>query len=624
LIASRNGGTAITIFCLQYEVCMRRLLVSLSAALVLLAATREARAIPLVTGLGGTNGFGTGCMPPNDDGTWPDNGGLDITAAFPSGLKFYGGTYTSVYINTNGNISFSGALSTFTPNAFPGAPQPMIAPYWADVDTRSTTDSVDSCDQYPGGGSFPMGTVCTNPPPTSNLVQWSIAPGQFVVTWYKVGFFSCHTTPVMSFQLILTAAPSCGGGASPTDFSIEFRYAECGWEAGDASGGANGFCAAGTVASGLCTPAQAGFDPGLPLPDTGYASLPMSLESGISSELCNESNLTPAVPGDWKFNVVGGSIQCPTAGQPCQTGLPGVCADGQVQCTVAGAGGDAGTTSCVPLTPAGPTQCNGLDNNCDGVIDTGPCPTGTVCDGTACVPICIEGGCPTGETCSQGLCIETDCVNVTCPSGQRCVNGACVDACSGIQCPIGQVCRLGNCVDPCANLNCGQGQVCEMGACVPACPCTACTSAQTCETTGAESGHCVATDCATVSCPAGDVCQSGACISACTGAHCPANQTCVTGECVPAAPSDDAGGGGIIIHPLDAGPIDDASFPFDATLSGDDASAPGDQGPTFGTKSSSGCGCSAAGRSGSTGSLAGLGLGLLAMMSVRRRRTKRP
>jgi len=116
----------------------------------------------------------------------------------------------------------------------------MIAPYWADVDTRTTTDAVDSCDNYDTGGRF-AGHRLHESPPTTNVVEWSIAPGQFVVTWYNVGFFACHTTPVMSFQMILSTVAACGG-ASGMDFDIEFRYNECGWEAGDASGGTNGFC----------------------------------------------------------------------------------------------------------------------------------------------------------------------------------------------------------------------------------------------------------------------------------------------------------------------------------------------------------------------------------------------
>jgi Nidogen-like len=364
---------------------MRRLLACLFAAAVatFAAANEASAAMPLLTGLGGTSGFGTGCMPPNDDGTWPSSGGLSITGAFPSGLGFYGTTYTSVYINNNGSISFGGPISTYTPDAFPGAPQPMIAPYWADVDTRTTTGA-DTCGSYPSGGTFPAGTVCTTPPPTTDVVEWSITPGQFVVTWYNVGYFECHATPVMSFQLILTTAAMCGSGGSGVNFDIEFRYNECGWEAGDASGGTNGFC--GSNAG--CTPAQAGFDKGAGAgePAADYASLPMSRMNGIGAELCDQSNLTPAVPGDWKFSVIGGMIMCPTAGQPCTTTMPGICAAGALQCGV------NGVTTCVPLTSPQPTQCNGLDNDCNGVIDTGPCPSGTVCDGTACVPVCLEGG----------------------------------------------------------------------------------------------------------------------------------------------------------------------------------------------------------------------------------------
>ena len=602
---------------------MRRWLASLFALVAtlgwMLGGARTASAsMPLLNNLGGPHGFGTGCMPPNDDGTWPDTGALDITTAFPSGLHFYGGVYTSLYINNNGNVSFSSAISTYTPNAFPGAPQPMIAPYWADVDTRTTTDSVDSCDNYDTGGSFPPGTVCTNPPPTTNVIEWSIQPGQFVVTWYNVGYYACHTTPVMAFQMILSSVAACGG-SSGMDFDIEFRYNECGWEAGDASGGTNGFCPPGTsqpdvsAADQSCFPAQAGFDPGLPLPDTGYASLPKSLFNGVGAELCGQSNLNPAVPGDWKFSVIGGSIMCPTAGQACQTGQPGVCANGELTCGV------SGTTTCVPLTPAGPSQCNGLDNDCNGVIDTGPCPSGTVCDGTACVPVCVEGGCGTGETCtSAGICVETDCLNVTCMAGERCVGGSCVDDCTGVTCPINQVCRSGNCVDPCANLNCGMGQVCVAGACVPSCPCTTCASGDTCETTGPQVGQCVPTACATVTCPTGEVCQGGSCIDACTGAVCPMGQTCTMGNCVSTS-TGDGGAPDSGLH-FEGGLGDNGGFNTDgSTGNGDDGGPDTDFG---GTKS--GCGCHTTGDSSNEGWLAALGVGLAFAVAKRRRSGRRP
>jgi hypothetical protein len=590
---------------------------SLLACLFLSTLTREAPAqATLMSGLGGPVGYGTDCLPPNDDGSWPaDNTGLDLTPAFPTGLHFYAGSYTRGWINNNGNLSFQSAIPTFTPDAFPGAPQPMIAPYWADVDTRDAT----TCDAsgYPGGGGFPIGATCQNP--TTDGVWWSLTPGQMVITWDHVGFFSCNTTPVMTFQMILTSA-GCAtmapdGGVSGIDFDIEFRYANCGWEAGDASGGSAGFCAPGSVASGDCTPAQAGFD-SAEMPDNDYASLPVSRMAGISTELCTQSNLTPPQPGVWKFSVRGGAIECPSAGQPCMTGKPGICAQGVQQCTATGA------TTCVPLTTPQPMQCNGLDNNCDGVVDPGPCPTGEVCEGAMCVPVCSEGFCPPGTTCYNNACVETDCVGVMCPSGQRCEGGKCVDACSGVTCPIGQVCRDGTCVDPCLGLNCGMGQVCQDGMCVPDCPCAACAAGKTCITSGAEKGACVDSACATMTCQAGFVCQMGTCVNACNGAVCPTGQVCQTGVCVPHAMAVDAGMG--LMGPLDGGvgPGGGDGGTHAGTMDGGSSADGGTS--AFGQGASKGCSCSTAVGARSplltSTSRAGLGLGLAVLLLARRRK----
>ena len=45
---------------------------------------------------------------PNDDESSPP---IDLTAFFPGGLRFFDRTHTTVYVNTNGNVSFSAALS---------------------------------------------------------------------------------------------------------------------------------------------------------------------------------------------------------------------------------------------------------------------------------------------------------------------------------------------------------------------------------------------------------------------------------------------------------------------------------------------------------------------------------
>lgn len=51
-------------------------------------------------------------------------------------------------------------------------------------------------------------------------------------------------------------------------------------------------------------------------------------------------------------------------GRPCNTGLEGVCADGVSEC-------NQGVLDCIQLTQPGPEICDGLDNDCDGLIDEG-------------------------------------------------------------------------------------------------------------------------------------------------------------------------------------------------------------------------------------------------------------
>ena len=69
-------------------------------------------------------------VPRNDDGSLYID---DIGFTF----SFCGSNYSSLYINTNGNLSFDNPVGQFSPNGFP-YPEKMVAPFWADVDTRNT------------------------------------------------------------------------------------------------------------------------------------------------------------------------------------------------------------------------------------------------------------------------------------------------------------------------------------------------------------------------------------------------------------------------------------------------------------------------------------------------------
>ncbi len=81
----------------------------------------------------------------------------------------------------------------------------------------------------------------------------------------------------------------------------------------------------------------------------------------------------------------------PGSGQVCSTGMPGVCGPGVSHCV-------SGAIACQPSTPASDETCNGLDDDCDANLDEGP-------SGGALTQSCYGG--PTGTegvgTCAPGL-----------------------------------------------------------------------------------------------------------------------------------------------------------------------------------------------------------------------------
>ena len=87
----------------------------------------------IVNGLGGPAGFGEHALSRNDDGS---SSFIDLSSVFDNGLNFFGTTYTGLYVNTNGSISFEGPISTFTPTVISADTVPAIFPFWGDVDTR--------------------------------------------------------------------------------------------------------------------------------------------------------------------------------------------------------------------------------------------------------------------------------------------------------------------------------------------------------------------------------------------------------------------------------------------------------------------------------------------------------
>lgn len=230
-------------------------------------------------------------------------------------------------------------------------------------------------------------------------------------------------------------------------------------------------------------------------------------------------------------------ITCSGGGGPCDTGKPGICKDGTLQC-------QNGALGCVQSSQPATEKCDGLDNDCNGATDDGDlCPVKEICDKGSCVPKCGGGEfvCNPDEICTpQGFCVEAACANITCPDGQTCKAGVCKGPCEGIMCPHGQVCRVGACVDPCGTITCDQNQVCVNGTCTDNCACSGCAAGQTCQ----PDGRCLVDACVGKTCNPGEFCDiDGACKDACTGAVCPAGQMCSQGACVDLPPTGSGGSG---------------------------------------------------------------------------------
>ena len=86
-------------------------------------------------------------------------------------LNFYGATQSSLYVNNNGNVTFNGPMWTYTPFGLTTATgSPIIAPYFADVDTRGMGSDVVR---------YGTGTVDGR--------------NAFGVNWVNVGYYSQHT-----------------------------------------------------------------------------------------------------------------------------------------------------------------------------------------------------------------------------------------------------------------------------------------------------------------------------------------------------------------------------------------------------------------------------------------------
>lgn len=162
-------------------------------------------------------GFDQISLTRRDDHTYNEpTGALAVSLGF--NINFYGNSFSECYVNDNGNITFEHSNSIYTPAPFGSLDKKIIAPFWADSDTRSFLSDVIKFSS--------VGKTVNGRP-------------AFGATYRNVGHFQIKGDKLNTFQVVIIDRSD----VSPGDFDIEFNYEKILWETGSAlsSGGVNGY-----------------------------------------------------------------------------------------------------------------------------------------------------------------------------------------------------------------------------------------------------------------------------------------------------------------------------------------------------------------------------------------------
>ena len=339
-------------------------------------------------------GFTANVLPPNDDLSSNE-------VPLPFTLNFFGTNFTSLFVNNNGNVTFGAPLGDFTPSGLNGNNNgtPIIAPFWADVDTTGAFSGDPSVPNSPPSGVVTFGVDTVN------------GHQAFGVTYENVGYFGTHTDKLNSFQLVLIDRSDTGIAGA---FDMEFNYDKIQWEVGDASGGVDGLC--GTQPLADCVPAAAGYSNGTGNPGTNF-QLPGSfvagalLDNGPAATALIHNSLNNPMIGRYLFQVRNGTVQSADLGLTMtQSANPVPAGSNQTYTlTVTNAGPNDATNTTVSDT---------LPTNATLVSATGS--QGAACTGTTVV------SCNLGTVANAGTATVTVVVTVNAGATGTVVNTATV------------------------------------------------------------------------------------------------------------------------------------------------------------------------------------------------------
>lgn len=242
-----------------------KLIQALGAGLVAVASMASA---PVHAGAVHDASLFTNSLAANDDGsTGATNIGFN--------LNFFGASFSTLFVNNNGNVTFDAPLSTFTPFPLLNTNRKLLAPFFADVDTRAAGSSLVTYGASTIGGKNVFG-----------------------VNWINVGYFASHADKLNSFQLIITDRSDIAAG----DFDFEFNFDKILWETGDASNGTGGL-GGSSARMGWSNGTTASYEQaGSAINGAFLDGGPMSLVAG---------SLNSNVAGRYVFSVRNGAVEPP-------------------------------------------------------------------------------------------------------------------------------------------------------------------------------------------------------------------------------------------------------------------------------------------------------------------------